>query len=111
MESALEVYRGETGGLLRVTNGPRPVCRGMHTFTYDLRVRGCTHRQLTAYARAVSGRPAMTIQPVDAPAEGPAGYRVVVRPTAHGTDAATTVAAFAWMLDAAGHLISLRPRS
>jgi hypothetical protein len=111
MESALEVYRGETGRLLRVTNGPRRVSGGMSTFTYDLRVQGCTHRQLSAYARAVTGRPAISLQPVDAPAEGPAAYRVVVRPAAHGTDAATTVATLAWMLRAAGRLISLRPRT
>jgi hypothetical protein len=83
----------------------------MDTFTYDLRVQGCTHRRLTAYARAVTGRPAMSLQPVDAPSHGPAAYRLVVRPDAHGTDAATTVASLAWMLRAAGHLISLRPRS
>ena len=111
MESALEVYRGGTGPLVRVTNAPRGVSGGMDTFTYDLRVRGCTHRQLVAYARAVTGRPAMSIQPVDAPADGPAAYRLVVRPAAHGTDAATTVASFAWLLKAAGRLISLRPRA
>ncbi|MEV8214772.1 hypothetical protein [Leifsonia sp. NPDC077715] len=83
----------------------------MDTFTYDLRVRGCTRRQLSAYARAVTGRPAMSIQPVDAPADGPAAYRLVVRPAAHGLDAATTAASFAWMLKAAGRLISLRPRA
>ena len=97
--------------MMRVTNGPRRVSRGMDTFTYDLRVQGCSHRQLSAYARAVTGRPAMSIQPVDAPADGPAAYRLVVRPAAHGLDAATTVASFAWMLRAAGRLISLRPRA
>lgn len=96
---------------MRVTDATGRVSEGMDTFTYDLRVHGCTHRQLSSYARAVTGRPAMSIQPVDAPDDGPGAYRLVVRPAAHGVDAATTVASLAWMLKAAGRLISLRPRT
>lgn len=84
----------------------------MDTFTYDLRVRDCTREQLASYARAAAPRPGVGIQPLDAPPGGAAGsYRVVVRPDAHGADAATTIAVLAWMLSAAGRLLSVRPRS
>jgi hypothetical protein len=84
----------------------------MNTFTYDLRVRGCTRQQLVSYARTLTERPAVSIQPIDVPPTGQtAGYRVVVRTGAHDVDAATIVAKLAWLLSAAGRLVSVRPRT
>jgi len=88
----------------------------MNTFTYDLRVRGCTRQQLVSYARTLTERPAVSIQPIDVPPSGStagqtAGFRVVVRPGAHDVDAATIVAKLAWLLSAAGRLVSVRPRT
>ncbi|MDR6969898.1 hypothetical protein [Leifsonia shinshuensis] len=84
----------------------------MSTFTYDLRVQGCTRTRLAAYARSLSERPVLSIQPIDAPADASHGaYRVVVRPDGQGLDAATTIARLAWLLKATGRLVSVQPRS
>ena len=82
------------------------------THTFDLRVRSLTRSDLASFARAATGRPLLSIQPIDVPGAGaPASYRVVVRHDEDSPDAATLVATLAWMLSAAGHLISVRPAS
>lgn len=81
----------------------------MDTFTYDLRVQDCTRQQLAGYARTLAGPGAVSVRPID-PQGGVTShsYRLVVRPGAGGTDAATTIARLAWMLNATGRFVSVR---
>jgi len=84
----------------------------VNTYSYDLRVRDCSRHRLAGFARTLAGAGTVSVQPVDAPADGAtAAYRLVVRPGDHGTDAATIVATLAWMLSATGRLLSVRPRA